>query len=110
MTLKKPMRRFVHYRRHGDGGGYDYFECVDESFVKRVRSMVVDLMVNNERMATKIPKLENDLESQKYELNKIKDKNGRRKLRLCAYHRRQKRYMYCVIVLILIVGMYICHV
>jgi len=41
MTLKNPMPRFVHCRGHGDGGGYDYFEWVDESLDERVTSMVV---------------------------------------------------------------------
>jgi len=77
MTLKNLMCRFVHYRRHHDGGGCDYFEWVDESLNERVRSMVVGLLMSNERMTVKIQQLENELESQKRELNKMKDKNGR---------------------------------
>jgi len=59
MTLKNPMRMFMHCRRHGDDGGCHYFEWVDESLDERVRSGVGS-MVNTETMATKIKKLEND--------------------------------------------------
>jgi len=110
MTLKNAMRKFVHCRRHGDGGGCDYFQWVDESLDERMRSMLAGLMVNNERMIAKIQQLENESDSQKCDLNKMKDKNGRPKLKLCTCHRRQKLYMYCVIVLILIVPMYTSHV
>jgi len=65
------MHRFVHCRRHGDGGGCDYFEWVDESLDERLRFVVVGLVVNKERMAAKIQQLENELESQKHELNKM---------------------------------------
>jgi len=96
MTLKNLMRRFVHCRRHGDGGGCDYFQWVDEFLDDRVRSMLAGLMVNNERMAAKIQRLENESDIQKYELNKMKEKNGRLKLKLCICHRRQKLiYLLC---------------
>jgi len=95
MTLKNPMRRFVHCRRHGDDGGCDYFQWVDESLNERVKSMVVGLMMNNDRMVAKIQQLENELECQKLELNKMKEKNGRLKLRLCQCQRRQKLSMLC---------------
>jgi len=36
--------------------------------------MVVGLMLNNDRMAAKIQQLENELECQKHELNKMKEK------------------------------------
>ena len=54
MTLKNPIRRFVHCRRHGDDGGCDDFQWVDESFNERVKFMVVGLMLINDRMAVKI--------------------------------------------------------
>ena len=99
MTLKNPMRRFVHCRRHGDDGGCEFFQWMDESLDERVRSMVVGLMLKNDRMAGKIRKLENDLEAQKCELSKMKEKNGRMKLRL------QKLCMFCVCMFLLIVAM-----
>ena len=83
---------------------------VDESLDERLRSMVVGLMVNNERITAEIKKSKNNLETQKHELKKIKYKNGRLKLKLYACHRTQKLYLYFVIVLILIVAMYIGHV
>jgi len=49
---------------------------MDESLDERVRSMVVGLMLKNDRMAAKIRKLENDLEGQKRELSKMKEKMG----------------------------------
>jgi len=110
VTLNNPIHRFVHRIRYGDGGGYDYFEWVNESLDERVRSMMVGLMVNNEITAAEIKKFENDFETQKHELKKMKEKNGRLKLKLCACHIRQKLYLYFVIVLILIVVMYMGHV
>ena len=98
MTLKNPMRRFVHCRRHGDHGSCDFFKWVDESLDERVRSMVVGLMLKNERMAARIHQLENQLDSQKRELSKMKEKNGRMKMRL------QKLCMCCVAVFMLIVA------
>jgi len=61
--------------------------------------MVVGLMLKNDRMAARIRQLETELEGQKRELSKIKEKNGRMKLRL------QKLCMCCVAVFILIVIM-----
>jgi len=53
---------------------------MDESLDERVRSMVVGLMLTNDRMAAKIQQLENDLEGQKRQLSKMKEKDGRMKL------------------------------
>ena len=55
----------MHCQRHGDDGGGDFFQWMDESLDERVRSMVVRLMLKNDRMAAKIQQLENDLEGQK---------------------------------------------
>ena len=63
---------------------------MNDSLDERVRSMVVGLMLNNDRMATKIQQLENDLEGQKRQLSKMKEKNERMKLKL------QKLWMFCV--------------
>ncbi|KAJ8444489.1 hypothetical protein Cgig2_024053 [Carnegiea gigantea] len=68
MTLKNPMRKFVHCRNYRGGGGCDYFEWVDESLDEGVRSMVVGLIVSNDTMAAEIKRLENDLEAQKHEV------------------------------------------
>jgi len=75
---------------------------VDESLDERVRSMVVGLMLKNDRMAARIHQLETELDGQKRKLSKMKEKNGRMKLRL------QKLCMCCVAVFILIVA--ICYV
>ncbi|KAJ8430042.1 hypothetical protein Cgig2_014202 [Carnegiea gigantea] len=91
-TLKNPKRRFVHYRKYGGGGGFDYFEWVEESIDERVRSMVVGLMVSNDTVAAEIKRLENDLEAQKHEVKKLKEKNRRMELKLYAWQRRQKLY------------------
>jgi len=110
MTLKNPMRRFVRCRNYGGGGGCEYFEWVDESLDERVRSMVVGLMVSNDIMAAEIKILENDLEAQKHEVKKLKEKNRRMQLKLYAWQRRQKLHLSFVIVFILLVAMYIGYV
>ncbi|KAJ8444777.1 hypothetical protein Cgig2_011739 [Carnegiea gigantea] len=59
---------------------------VDESLDERGRSMVVSLMVSNDTMAAEIKNLENDLEDQKHEVTKLKEKNQRMKLKfICLY-------------------------
>ena len=72
---------------------------MDDSLDERVRSMVVGLMLNNDRMAARIRQLEIELEGQKREVSKMKEKNGRMKLRL------QKLCVFCVCMLMLIVAM-----
>ncbi|KAJ8428782.1 hypothetical protein Cgig2_006256 [Carnegiea gigantea] len=76
MTLKNPMRRFARAEI-----------MVNESLDERVRSMVVGFMVSNDTMAAKIKRLKNDLEAQKHEVKKLKEKNRRMKLKficLCS--------------------------
>ncbi|KAJ8448937.1 hypothetical protein Cgig2_030793 [Carnegiea gigantea] len=101
------MRRFVHCRNYGGGGGCEYFEWVDESLDETVRSMVVGLMVTNDTIAVEIKRLENDLEAQKHEVKKLKEKNRRMKLKLYAWQRTQKLYLFFVIMFTLLVAMYI---
>ena len=79
------MHRFMHCRNYGGGSDCDYFEWKDESLDGRVRSMVVCLMVSNDIMAAEIKRLENDLEAQKHEVKKLKEKNRRMKLKLYAW-------------------------
>ena len=98
MTLKNLMRWFVHCRRRHDDGGCEFFQWMDESLDERVRSMVVGLMLHNDRLAAKIQQVEKNLEGQKRELSKMKEKNGRMKLRL------QKLSLFCVAVFMLIVA------
>ncbi|KAJ8436157.1 hypothetical protein Cgig2_025324 [Carnegiea gigantea] len=95
MTLKNPMRRFVHCRNYGGGSSCDYFEWVDESLDEIVRSMVVGFMVSNDTMAAEIKRLENDLEARKHEVKKLKEKNRIMKLKLYAW---QKFICLCSIV------------
>ncbi|KAJ8452128.1 hypothetical protein Cgig2_016709 [Carnegiea gigantea] len=90
MTLQNLMCRFVHCRNYGGGGGCDHFEWIDEPLDERVRSMVVGLMVSNDTMTVEIKRLGNDLEAQKHEVKKLKEKNRRMKLKLCAWQRRLK--------------------
>jgi len=68
---------------------------VDESLDERLRSMVVGLMVNNERITAEIKKSKNNLETQKHELKKIKYKNGR--LKLSYMHATERRNFICIL-------------
>jgi len=101
----------VYCRRYGDGESCDYFDWVDESLDERIKSMVVGLMVSNETMAVEIKRLENNLETQKHKLQKMKEKKWKAEVEVvCMAQKVEIVSVFCKGVLIVFVAMYIGYV
>jgi len=83
MTAKNPIRRFARCKMFGIARGCNHFKWIDDTLCDRVRSVVVEPMMQNETLGNKIGKLQKLREERKAKKESVKGlKETNRSLKL----------------------------
>ena len=107
MTVKNPIRMYARCKRFDKPAESNFFEWVDDSLCDRVSSNIVALMVKNETLLVEneeMMKQLKELETDKENLSRMKQKNLSLKMEVKACHNRERSVIWVMLMFVVIVA------